>query len=444
MGLGLLMYAQRPSLEVAGAGRKTRARRREEPPAARELAEAFRAGAIEAAPALAQYARVQSAEDEWLVRLHPAEEELRITLTEPGRLQLSARTNGAGPGYHAFVVDLMDRAAERMRLSWSADSESGDETGYFEARDFEALQARMLAWLRAVARQVATSDDDVELSISMPIGTPTCETSTGIATPLGLLPMSWFRKTATLQGEQLAARGEDFFPWWERGFTATTFANLVRSILFTFPWHPPQNDEERALTDTALACLGARSGVRELASLSELEVAELRHLATLSPDEANAPRPAGIGMLRGLVRRRVFPSCSLALPGYYYDLDRTRDVEDDGEDDDQHAKVFWFGKRVIRIVCFEVRKDVELVPAEELLKQAGAGIDDVLETRSEPPTAESEGYTLALTEDSALFHAHAVVVRPGRLALLTITFGHRSEFDWAEDVVRSVRLFGDD
>ena len=87
---------------------------------------------------------------ELLVRLHPADEEVRLSV-EGDQVLLSARTNGGGPGYHAFLVRLMDEAATALGLQWTSGPDDLDETGYFGDRDFRRAPGEMAAWLRGVA-----------------------------------------------------------------------------------------------------------------------------------------------------------------------------------------------------------------------------------------------------------------------------------------------------
>jgi hypothetical protein len=84
-----------------------------------------------------------------LLMLHPAAEQVEISLVSPRTLQLTAQTSACGPGYHGFVVrGLMDPLAQALSLRWETpgEDEGGDETGYFNARDVGALEREMLAW----------------------------------------------------------------------------------------------------------------------------------------------------------------------------------------------------------------------------------------------------------------------------------------------------------
>ena len=93
----------------------------------KEVADTLCGAVIDRCPLLQGYARAfenpssnesdGSATREWLVRLYPAEEEVRIS-NERGGVLFSARTNGAGPGYHACLIAALDQVVLRCRLSW--------------------------------------------------------------------------------------------------------------------------------------------------------------------------------------------------------------------------------------------------------------------------------------------------------------------------------------
>ena len=310
-----------------------------------------------------------------------------------------------------------------------------DETGYFEHRDFKLLQKEMLTWLRFVARHVLEQEDDSIQMISMPIGTPMREPQTDILTPLGEYSRSSFEAIASSDGAALAEHGSRFFPWWHAKFSSAETGKLAKTLLFTLPWHPPQNDEERALVDVALACIDSSPEALGASGIDNLDVADLRRLQRESPESATAPRPGGFGMLRGLVRWNPFRTVSLAVPGYFY------------QEHDHDANTYWFGDRVVRVASFVIKDPEGPAPAEGLLETAGENSKGAAEVRSRAASEELPGYTLAFVRDAErprCWHGHAGVARPGNLALLTITLADRADFDWAEEVVRSVRFTDDE
>lgn len=82
--------------------------------------------------------------EELKVYLYPGEEPVFVSYkgSAPGngpkrrqapQLVLSARTSSAGPGYHAWLVDLIELVSARLNLDWQwadADGDIGDETGF--------------------------------------------------------------------------------------------------------------------------------------------------------------------------------------------------------------------------------------------------------------------------------------------------------------------------
>ena len=182
-----------------------------------------------------------------LVRLHPADEEVRVSL-HGERILLSARTNGGGPGYHAFVVSLMDEVAAAHKLRWlpevtEGDAVFNDETGYFADRRADVLKDSMAAWLVAVARHLSDAAVDGNLYLmSMPMGTPVPCGLAGVVTPMGCVSLSWLRETADPEATEadVRARAAGFFPWWEAAVDEHARVGVGRSALWRFPWHPPQ------------------------------------------------------------------------------------------------------------------------------------------------------------------------------------------------------------
>ena len=69
------------------------------------------------------------------VRLVLFEEEIS-GYWEDDMLVIQAKTNSAGPGYHAYVCELIDGIG-------IAPARVEDESGYFETRDFDTLKRFM-------------------------------------------------------------------------------------------------------------------------------------------------------------------------------------------------------------------------------------------------------------------------------------------------------------
>src|SRR5688500_18526094 len=74
------------------------------------------------------------AEEEQLwLHVVPFEENIEFRI-EKGLVVVSAKTSGAGPGYHEFVVEVLDTLENEVGLRWNHGEDEGDETGFREAR----------------------------------------------------------------------------------------------------------------------------------------------------------------------------------------------------------------------------------------------------------------------------------------------------------------------
>ena len=119
------------------------------------------------------------------VELHPAAEPIRIARTDEGLFSLDANTVTAGPGYHRHVVTL----AESLDVTWDR---GGDDTGWRESRDDDALEEMFLDWLGAAAAQILEWVDQggVGFALAMPAG-HRYEHRGVVATQLGPRDLGW-------------------------------------------------------------------------------------------------------------------------------------------------------------------------------------------------------------------------------------------------------------
>src|SRR4051812_16390482 len=91
------------------------------------------------------------------VGLHPCAEEVELSMPGPATLVASAKTSTAGPGYHAYLCDLLHRLGDDLGIAWDGPDDeagTGDGTGYFYSGDRAALEAEMLLWFRSTAAVV--------------------------------------------------------------------------------------------------------------------------------------------------------------------------------------------------------------------------------------------------------------------------------------------------
>src|SRR5262245_10459837 len=147
-------------------------------------------------------------------RLHPAEEPVEFRLDESGMLVASAKTSSAGPGYHAFLVDLLDGLGKKHGLIWiwdDAEKEFLDETGYASSRDFPSLQEEMAQFLRHLAGMLMRKDAGNRYALSMPLDFRLVGDYFAVST-LGFWDRSWFESAAAASNQVMSNNASGFFP----------------------------------------------------------------------------------------------------------------------------------------------------------------------------------------------------------------------------------------
>lgn len=357
--------------------------------------------------------------------LHPAEERVRCAV-DGDRLTVSARTNSAGPGYHAFLVDLLDRVADLCGFEWDPPE---DLSGFVAMRDFQALQAEACEWLGGVVAGVTARlrEGMTSLGVSLPEGTLVVGEER-VASPLGLWSREWFEEAFALdaEGEAFAARARAFFPWFDAPLDASVWARAGLAIAWIeLPWRAPRDPAEERRYRQALTCFARARALDPAATAAALPdglEAEVRRLLEARGKPLEAPAADGIGLRRRTLRWPLAGGWTLDLPGYF-----TSTVERDGQ-----TEVIWFPGRTVRVSTITARdRHGNPPPADELLR-TGAG------SAAEPGLTFTRGHLsgqatlVAEEEDGApFFTLQGGVAAPGELCVVTISFSNPADEEWA-------------
>jgi hypothetical protein len=157
-------------------------------------------------------------------QLHPAAEELELSLIDLDHLRASANTSTVGPGYHIFICSLLQAWARDFDASWLTSEKVGedywDEAEYFFTGDQQQVFYHMTSWLQALAE--GFFDGTLEpferanvLCMSMDVQ---FESDQLAITPLGPRDRAWLLETS-----RDGAKGKDFFAWWAPELNAEYF-----------------------------------------------------------------------------------------------------------------------------------------------------------------------------------------------------------------------------
>ncbi|MFW6051644.1 MAG: hypothetical protein ACODAU_10740 [Myxococcota bacterium] len=390
---------------------------------ARRIAATTAAFAERLGPPLSGWHRMEQADGGVRIRLCPVQEGFEIALSKQA-VVCTARTSGAGPGYHAVVVDLLDTLAEELGVHWH---DARDDTGYFEHRDFGRLQLAMAHSLRELASTIVRGREPPEGGHALFLDIPDRPLADAFAvSPMGEWGRTWFEEVAEADDRVLQERAAELYPWWERGLGPRVLRNLALSTCWVHvPWTRPAGELERAAYEAALGAAerARREGGLELPGALE---SELRRVMGTDVDEV--PAEEGIGFRRRVMVRPLAGRWTMKLPGYYHA----------GAGGDDAERVYFFRDRVVRArsSAFQARGE----SPEVLLRRVSPLTDPV------PLPLEAEHvaghFTSEWSPEEERFVLRATVVKADGACFVSIGFRDEADGVWARQVAGTVSVPG--
>jgi hypothetical protein len=287
------------------------------------------------------------------VELYPAAEPVFIEMSGAHAV-VSAKTSNAGPGYHAFLVKVLDDVGRSLGLTWEwehdEEGESFDETGYFHERDFEKLKREIALNVRAVfasAAQQMVADRSESLRVWMPVSFDVGSISDNIITPFGPVSVAEALRLGALPDEALLQTIAMALPWWEKGFDAGFFRGLaLYSMWMDMRWCDPLDDHEWDRVEHTLGWASEAERLGAVPPIPREAVDELKNLLSTDlrdpPGWPDFPGKDGIGYRRRTTRKPLPGGWQISIPGSLAET-----TEDDGE-----TLVFWNRVLVIRASCW--------------------------------------------------------------------------------------------
>lgn len=317
----------------------------------------------------------------YVFTLHPAAESLYMDV-DGENVNISAKTSNVGPGYHAFLVSILDSVQATLGLKWEW-GEEDDETHFARYRSFESLQSEMVKHFKALATVI--SDQIAErrltgLMLSMPTGCGIQTFENEILTPLGPITPAELRRWAMSDGPELRRAAINYFPWWELEFGGGFYRGLaLNSMWVGMRWAKPLDEAERHDIKRTLAWCGEAQRLRADPPVSTLVVSDLRALLE-SPQAPEFPLKKGIGYRRRKNRVQLTGGWQLWVPG---SLEETLE-------DNNTTVVLWNNVLTIRASSVSARPKEDSV-ALHLEESA-------IETERDFGAApEGDGFTLQVT-----------------------------------------------
>lgn len=356
------------------------------------------------------------------VRLHPAAEDVEFVDVGGRRLLVAASTSGAGPGYHAYLVDVLDDLSRYVPLEWAPfgeDQEYSDETGYFESRDFVELQHQMLLWLRALAKHCADGEEGIQVALPL---THQFVAPGFALTPMGVRDRAWFQSVS-----EDPRRGIDFFAWWERGKQAQYHLGLALSRMWTeVRWRLPDSDEERKVLSEVLDALETSFKLDPSKEYPWAEWREILDLTERRGKVADHVRKRAVNSEAPSIGYRRFPVRASLVGGWSIRLDGAMSEEWD----DRGTFCASFGGRTVWFTAFRIPERASGMSPEEILGERSGEPGEHFEWRD--GALLSRALLKRSVEDGADFWLLKTdSVAPPRRAACTICFHDDGDRDWA-------------
>ena len=371
-------------------------------------------------------------------RLHPAAEELELSLIDLDHLRASANTSTVGPGYHIFACSLLQAWARDFDAAWLSPEETSDdywdEAEYFFTGDQQQVFDNMTAWLRTLTEGFfdgtleprEPGDSATALCMSMDVQ---FESDQLAITPLGPRDSAWLLETS-----RDGAKGKDFFAWWTPGLNAEYFLGRALAQMWSqVRWRPPVNDPERNLLQDVANSLHIANKLDPSLSYPWVEWAEvLEFLGTDNEEKdwviSQRKGQPTIGYRRHNVTVMLPDNWSLRLPGSFSDFNS----------DEDNALCALDPPREIWFTAYRFTA----TPSAQSFESKRRGI-----LQSQPELLhEDENYIAEATIQEKLrksgecyFVLNSSNVAPSKRSVCTILFENPEDREWAIGVWRSLK-----
>ncbi len=174
------------------------------------------------------------------VDLHPAATPVLISASDTGGVTVAGETVVAGPGYHRFVVRVLERLGRELGIDWADDDSS------LLSADRASVERSYLAWLgpQLARARVATHRGELGIHLGLPTGTR-FTTDAAILTVMGPRDDAWL--DAAIADPRVAL---DITPWWADATDGRYLLNRALVLMWRdVRWRAPAVEGEAALLD---------------------------------------------------------------------------------------------------------------------------------------------------------------------------------------------------
>lgn len=198
---------------------------------------------------LSEYSIIEN-ENTLIYSFHPVSDPMYFEYKD-GALFVTVSTGTFGAGYHKFIVNVLDRIARRLDITFEENENYKDPSGYFIERDFDKLKKFFIDSLVDYSKMLLEHHNKGfgNFMIAMPYDYPIIEEKEYFAlSSLGYWGKTWFADFVEAKEEDRKVFAEDFFIWNEEEMNAQFwFKSLIGLIWLYFPFREIIDDKEKKL-----------------------------------------------------------------------------------------------------------------------------------------------------------------------------------------------------
>lgn len=369
-------------------------------------------------------------ENAFYMTLHPCEETVSFEYVNDN-LICSAKTNSVGPGYHAYLVELVEKIGKDLQIQWTWDLEEGeeyyaDETDYYSHRDFKQLQFEMLKWLKALAKSFTEEGTNDRCMFTMPLGYPGMKRDYFGLSPMGIWTRESFKKIAESDVDELEWAGQAFFIWWNKRDDDQFYKKTGIALLnVECPWHYPADDREKKLFSNIDNCFELAKQLNPMIDLPFTDWATVRNF--LNEEDADIPE-TDFGFKKHLMTFALPGKWMIDLPGnLYYTVD-------------ENTEVYYDHDRNVRSICYtrnDGKTDQEY--ADDFFKTKDNAGAEFLASSTDIAGKAVVYYKMDKEVEQEYWILQGVRVKGKKFVFSTICYPSEDFKQWAIDTWNSIR-----
>ncbi|MDR2706530.1 MAG: hypothetical protein LBC02_12185 [Planctomycetaceae bacterium] len=352
-----------------------------------------------------------------------------------GQITCECQTNHVGPGFHAGVVDFLDKFARECDLSF----ELHDEADYFTNRNFKQLQDKFNQWLSGVVHFVlehANSNEYNSLMISWETTLYYPEEIPGtVISSMGRFPIAKLAEYDQSK-ENIELLAKEFFIWNDLEKNARFYRNSALTELWTNCYFMPssRSEQDQVINGQIIAFLEKAVAIDPTLPFPKreyIELCELHGVKGISVESLlDYTFLESIGYRKKLINHQI-GNLKISLPGYFL-----FEIQKQAGYDHLFYDNFVEGWHELRLTAFQGKKAETKFNSETFANTIEEPI--TLNLKGIKCRAAYLGESKNLVNDKPYYSVIAEALSDKQISLMTFSFDKESEKDWAFSLLNSI------